>query len=204
MKKSGVLLLFVGVLLASVVSGIAIGGEQRHERKLQIAIDDGTGDGQLFIDMDGGATGIDLDDLQLGETRSLVDSQGRPILITRTGDGFELNVDGKQIELPNIDHPPGSSWAPDHDTDIDVDVTRELRIERVSGANGVTIISGKTIDEATRSGIRALLLSSGYDSEVIFVDGNNAAMQIYGTHNADQAEVRRHVKIISKEISATN
>ena len=129
-----------------------MGAEQVIERKLQIAIDDGTGDGQFFIDMDDGHTAIDLDDLQLGETRSLVDSNGRPILITRTQDGFELNVDGKQIELPNFDHPTSGSWIPaDHDMDIDVDVTRELRVERVGDADGITIISGKSIDETTKS-----------------------------------------------------
>ena len=55
------------VVLAEVV--------QKHE--LRIAIDDGSADGQLFVNLDDAASGIDLASLQVGESQSIVDESGR-------------------------------------------------------------------------------------------------------------------------------
>ena len=202
MKNTGGFFLVVGVLLALLFSGMTLSAEYIHERKLQIAIDDGTGDGQFFIDMDDGDA-LDLDDLQLGETRSVVDNNGRPILITRTENGIELNVDGKQIALPDVTQAVDANWVAGV-ADVEVDVAHAVRVERFGSERGVTIISGKEIDEATRSGIRSLLSSAGYSSDVNFVDGESMAIRIDGAQGAMQQDVHRHVKVISKEVSATN
>lgn len=202
MKNAGGFFLVVGVLLALLFSGMTLSAEYIHERKLQIAIDDGTGDGQFFIDMDDGDA-LDLDDLQLGETRSVVDNNGRPILITRTEDGIELNVDGKQIALPDVTRAVDANWVAGAG-DVEAGVAHEVRVERLGSEQGVTIISGKEIDEATRSGIRSLLSSGGYSSDVNFVDGESMAIRLDGAHGAMQQNVHRHVKVISKEVSATN
>ena len=128
---------------------------------------------------------------------------GRPILITRTEDGIELNVNGKQIALPDIAQPAHAAWAQEHG-EIDVDVTESLHIERLGTEQGITIISAQEIDEATKSGIRSLLSAAGHSSDVSFVDGAATAIRIDGTHGALQQDVQRHIKVISKEISATN
>lgn len=63
--------------------------------------------------------------------------------------------------------------------------------------NGVTIISGKSVDEATRERIREALQSAGQDGEVAFIDSNEPM-------TGDGAHERHEVRIIRKEVDVTN
>lgn len=191
-------------LLASLFPGLAHAG-QAHPQKLVIAIDDGTEDGQVFIDVDDAHDAIDIANLQIGESRSIVDRQGRSILLTRTQTGLDLNVDGKVIALPSYDD-PGADPTAAGDIDADVDVRRHIHIERTIEGDDVdhdtvTIISSAAIDDATQEQIRSILSSSSQAGDVIFIDG-------HGFHDAasaarDGGDARR-IRIISREISATN
>jgi hypothetical protein len=132
--------LLLGVAALGLAS-VAIAGEETHFR---INSDD---------------LGFDLQEMQQGESRSIVDESGRPILITRTADGFTFNVDGKTIELPN-----SSDVHAMHGTDI----------KMMHDMDDTMIISPKPIDAATQQAIRSLLESGGYDSDVNFIDRDSA------------------------------
>ncbi len=193
------------VLLASLFPALAVAG-QAHQQKLVIAIDDGTEDGQVFINVDDAQDAIDIDKLQVGESRSIVDEQGRSILLTKTETGLDLNVDGRVIALPSYDDGQADLEAAAVHPDSDVKIERRIRIERtIDGGDldddTVTIISNGVIDDATKEQIRSILSSSGQTGDVVFIDG-------HGLHDATSAVHDGHdahrVKIISKEISATN
>lgn len=203
------------VLLASLLLAVTAHADQVVEHKMMIAIDDGS-DNEVLINLDDGGSAVALRDMQLGETRSLVDAQGRTVLITRTEDGLELNVDGKIIDVPAFDAGPhgtmtatfiGNQDDDGEGVDIDIDVSQAVHVDTLVSdhdggiGDGVTIISDHTIDDATKDSIRSILSSSGHTGEVVFIDreihGGDAG-QAHAVHEA------RRIKIISREVSATN
>ncbi len=193
----------------AVLTGIAMftfaayAGEKGHAMTIDIASDDGEGETRLVLDSS--ELGFNLHEMQIGENQSVVDSDGRPVLITRTEDGFSFDVDGKTIDVPElISLHDENVWVGDIDVDIahgavhaeDVDV----RVMRHKGAHssmaspvfmggdGVVIIGGKKISEATQQVIRDALAADGHQN-VDFAGGRNE-------------EIHR-VKIIQKVVETT-
>lgn len=132
--------------------------------KMKIAIEvvgeDGNHGKNFMINSDD--LGFDLNEMQVGESRSIVDESGQTVLITRGEEGFSFNIDGETIELPKFEGGEHSEmhWVTAGD-DSDV-------------MSGTMIMSPKPIDDATRQAIRSLLESAGYGSEVEFIDHDNA------------------------------
>ncbi len=54
---------------------------------------------QIKIAADDEMIAIDADDMEVGETRQSFTESGKEVLITRTEGGFDLEVDGKEIDL---------------------------------------------------------------------------------------------------------
>lgn len=147
------------VLLVSLfVAAFALAGEERSQMKLVLA-DDQNGE-EIRIELDSDDPGFRLHDLQEGESRSVVDIQGRPVLITREADGFRFDVDGKSIRMPA--HPEGHQ--------IEHRVVMHGDGGPVHGPGDIMILSGAPIDDATQQAIRSLLESAGHDAEVRFID----------------------------------
>lgn len=144
--------------------------------KMVIALVDGDGDDQTRIELDSEELGFNLHDMQVGENRSIVDEDGRTILVTRDADGFSFDVDGKTIKMPAFHGGPHGSGMPhgavmiDGADDVDVHVVHGAHARKLRGPEGITILSGKPIDDATQQQIRAILESAGHDSEVHFID----------------------------------
>lgn len=187
-----------GILLVLMATPLAAASAEDYE--LRIAIDDGTPDGQLFIELDDATNGLDLDSLQVGESRSLIDKSGRAVLMTRTVDGFELNVNGRIIELPAL------GGEATHDVhiagagDAAVEIERHVRVvDKTAGPNdAVTVISRSPIDKATRDVIRDALAAAGHDARVEFID-TSALPEVTGASRHGE----RHIRIVSEEINAT-
>jgi hypothetical protein len=178
----------VGVTLA----GVAVAGEmERHE--VVVAVVDESGDGETRVSLNSEDLGFNLHDLQVGESRSVVDEAGTPVLVTRTEDGFTFDVNGKTIEMPAFDgeHHGAVFVGGEHEQDVDVHVMKHPGPWSGAGPGGTMIISGKAIDEATQQQIRMLLESTGHEGEVRFIDresGNG------GPHK---------IKIVEKRIEKT-
>ena len=148
------------------------GEEVKH--KMAIAIVDSDGGDEMLIELDG--ADIDLQNMQVGENRSIVDDTGRSILVTRQEKGFTFNIDGKTIEMPAfMNHEEGNVWISDDDhiTDIEVDVQMlhgSMAAKSMMDSETVMIISGKEIDASTQDVIRMALQTAGHES-VEFVGG---------------------------------
>jgi len=159
-------------MAAALFAATAYAGEEAHHKmEIKVVTDDGNGESIVVIDSD------DLDfrlhDLQIGENRSIVDKEGRSILITRAEDGFTLNIDGKTVELPEIDM-RGRHFAPGVDFDVRV-MDHGTAPYGLWEPDGVMIISGKEIDEATQQIIRTALESTGHES-VNFTGGHGGGL----------------------------
>lgn len=188
MKLKNIAFIVVTLGLAAA----ALAGED-VKTKMTIAVVDDDGDGEVRFELNSDDLGFDLHDMQEGENRSIVDESGRTILITREADGFSFNVDGKTIKMPlfNGRH-HGSVWIDGDDFgDFDVRVIRDAHFETAGVMDGVTIISGKPIDEATQQAIKSLLESSGHSDRVNFIDRDRVHG---GAHK---------IKVIEKRVKVT-
>ncbi len=165
------------------------GEKEHHKMEIQVIADDGDGETHLTLDSDD--LGFSLEDMQVGENRSITDKAGRPVLITRTDDGYSFNVDGKIIDMPAFGkhgkHGDAKVWISKGDmaphADVDLHVMHDgdapnVMIETMDG-EGVMIFSGKEIDDATQQIIRTALESAGHEN-VHFAGGDGDAP--HGVH----------------------
>ncbi len=182
---------FMGAVL-----GLAVGAFAADEAKMKMSITviDDSGDGEVRFELDSDELGFSLHDMQEGENRSIVDESGRTILITRTAVGFTFDVDGKTIEMPAFDgEHHGAVWIGDEDgDDVEFHVMRNADFMSAESMDGIMIMSGKPIDEATQQAIKSLLESSGHGSDVRFIDHE-------GPHGGPH-----RVKVIKQHIEVKN
>lgn len=173
--------------LASLAGAVYAGEMEHREVVIAVAADDA--DGEFKFKFNSDDTGFDLDDLQVGESRSITGESGETALITREEDGFSIDVNGKTIKMPHFEGDHGSRVWISGDTAEDVDV--HVFKSHEGPTDGTVIISGTTIDEATRALIQSTLESAGHGGEVTFIDRESR-------HGGE-----RHVKIIKKHIEKT-
>ena len=111
----------ISLVAASVLASAALAGEEM-QTKMKMVVVDGDADGEVRLELDSDELGFDLHDMQVGENQSIVDSQGRNVLVTREEDGFSFDIDGKKIRLPAFDGEHERVWVQKIGADEDVDV----------------------------------------------------------------------------------
>ncbi len=190
MKLRQTAIMAVAIMFATA----AFSGDKGHQKmEIKVVSDDGSGESVVVLDSK--ALGFDMHEMQVGENRSVVDKNGRPVLITRTESGFTLDVDGKTIDLPAIrGHHGDKIWAHGaHNGDMDIRVIRaHADAGGRAGMDGVLIVSDKEIDAATQDMIRAALEAAGHDG-VRFVDKKDG-----GPHQVHVIREIHEVKEISE------
>lgn len=87
MKTQYAILALVFASLLTAAASFAAGEPEAHHH-VKIKIDDGS----ELID-------VDAENLEVGEARESYTDSGKKVLITRTEKGYELEVDGKKIDL---------------------------------------------------------------------------------------------------------
>jgi len=170
----------MATLLATLLfAAIAYAGDKDHQTmEIMVVSDDGGGETHLTLDSDD--LDLNLHDMQVGENRSIVDKEGRSILVTRVEDGYSFDVDGKTIDMPLFGaHGEAMSWTVDgeHDGNVDVRVMHggmhpPMPHKGMMAEEGVMIISGKEIDAATQQIIRTALEAAGHEN-VHFAGGKD-------------------------------
>ena len=178
----------IATLLATALFATAAYSGEKEHHKMEIKVITDDGDGATHLTLDSDDLGFNLHDLEVGENRSIVDKEGRAILVTRNEKGFTFDVDGKTIEMPAFGgHDGAKVWvskggmAPHADIDVHVMHDGEapnVMIEKMN-AEGVMIFSGKEIDEATQQIIRIALESAGHEN-VHFAGGEDGGP--HGVH----------------------
>jgi hypothetical protein len=158
-------------LLATILFATAAysGEKEHHTMAIEVIADDGVGMTHLTLNNDElGFNLQDMQDMQVGENRSIIDKDGRSILVTRGEESFDINIDGETVEIPLFDgHHGGNIWASkvDFTEDINVQVMHDSMAPNVMfNDEAVMIFSGKTIDEATQQIIRTALESAGHEN----------------------------------------
>lgn len=203
MNKSPILL-FPAILLAVA----ALAGEEKSEQiKVVVKTDDGSG--PVTVELDSDSMGFALDDLQEGESRTIVDEGGRTVIIKRAGKDYEFTVDGKTIDLPAA-HEGHDGEGMQHvfmvradvdgeaagEQEVDVRVIRLHEGEASGGPDDILIFSGNPLSDPVREEIRAVIKKSGHGGDVNFIDRTDAGEDAAEWHAADG----KKVKVIKRKI----
>ena len=168
-------------LAAFLAFGPAVAQEVEKTMEFKIVVDGEDADGANVLSWS--TDGQDIEDLAVGESRTISMDGGKEIIVTRTDAGMEFNVNGESIIVPDMgEHGTHMAFV---DTDGQHNVGEDIEVDvRVMGAGthaipvheateGVTIISGVPLDDSVRESIRSVLISAGVDEEVRFVDGSD-------------------------------
>ena len=196
--------LFIGSLCALFAAAV-VQADHEQKTKIEVAISDDGSSEQRFV-FDSQDAGFDLQSMLVGESRSITDRNGTTADVRRTEDGFELDLNGKTIDLPVVQEYEG--LHDEHDIDVLVDVdevddvkvikgARKVKVIKSGTADGITIISGPEITAATRQRITEALEAAGLDGDVMYIDDESH-------DGVQQAGSKRKVRIIRKEVDVTN
>jgi hypothetical protein len=178
MNKKIVVLLATGLLGAAT----SFADEPRGESMMAIAIagDDGSANGPFVIELSGDDLGFDLADMQVGESRAIVDKAGQNILVTKTEKGVDFTVDGRTVSMPAFDGPPHFTQAGGFSTgDFDVEFVGGDVQFFDEASSGITVLTSTPIDANTQATIRSVLQSAGHTENVTFVD-TSVAPEMHG------------------------
>ena len=159
--------------------------EKKMELKVVVQGDENAGPTEMHWVSDD----AELDNLAVGESRTLTGESGEEVTVTRTADGMQFEVEGETINVPEMSgmgdhgkHMVFVSKEGAHDMeaeDIDVRVIGHgSGMMQAHHSEGVTIISAEPLDESTKDSIRSVLISAGNDDEVIFIDGSDENRQV--------------------------
>ncbi len=131
---------FVTLITALLVTGSFVFAhevEERHKMKLMFGAD---------------AEAIEIEDMEVGETRQFFTEEGKEVVITRGEQGYELTVDGKEINILSPGDHHGASFI-----DIDgIDVEEGEGLVKVS-------VKGMVMGEADGEGEANVFVFSGDD-----------------------------------------
>ena len=176
------------IKLAALAAALACGGAMAQdatetvEFKVVVA-GDGADD---TTDIHWVGQDLNLDSLQMGESREVAGDSGETITVTRTADGMQFDVGGETVVVPDMGtHGERVAFVDisgDHDIDIDMH-SGSAGATSVAGfgthavsaspVEGVTIISAEPLDSSVRESIRSVLISAGIDEQVRFIDHEN-------------------------------
>jgi hypothetical protein len=192
MTMNRILFLIVAAGLLSAGPAVAGDANAMWETRVVLVEDDGTGGEPIRIELSGEQLGFDLQYLQFGESRSVVDSAGRSILITRTEKGFDFEVDGRTISMPAFGHRAELVEIVDPaEGEFDVEVMNSGTAFTTAMPANITVITPELLDANTQATIRSVLQSAGHTQEVTFIDhSTTASMYGSGPHA---------IKVIKKE-----
>jgi len=186
----------IASLAVLLTFGVAIADEVEKKMEIQVVV---AGD---EINWSSSSSDLDLDSLAVGETKTIVNESGEAITVTRSDDGLSFDVNGETVMVPDVGmhgtHMAFVGHGGEHEeVDVEVfdmdDVNADIRVVR-SGAvaiqahhpEGVTIISGNSLDDSVKDSIRSVLISAGHDDDVTFIDSSG--------------EGGPHVRVIKKKI----
>lgn len=152
--------------------------EKKMEIKVVVA-----GDGDETSEMHWVSDDMDFDlqDLAVGESRTIESESGKNVTITRADEGFSFDIDGKTVMMPDMGahgtHMAFMGDGGEHE-EIDVQVMGDAHVMRAHHPEGVTIVSGKPLDDSVKDSIRSVLISAGNNEEVTFIDGSDGGKRV--------------------------
>lgn len=98
MKTKALIIIFFALML----SAAAMASEQQRHIQIRLDAQEGHDTELQSLRFDSDEAGFDLEELQLGESRAYVDADGNNLFVVRTEDGFDFDINGRKISLPDF------------------------------------------------------------------------------------------------------
>lgn len=191
---------FVVFLWGFLIATAALAGEQRRTQ-ITIAVDGDDG-AQKEFEWHSDSTDFAIDELAIGDSKTLTNEDGNVVTVMRTENGLEFEIEGEKVELVDIDvdvdvlhddHKKVIVHEEHEDGNIVIEKHQNVKVIKTDDSSGVTIVSTDEIDDETRKKIKEAL----GDVAVLFIDGSELS-------GDEQVHKKREVRIIKKEIDVTN
>lgn len=177
-----------------LIFGATTFAQEEHQMKFKVIVAEEGADQTTSVSWSGADADFDIQDMQVGESRSIIDDSGQSVLITRETDGYKIDVDGKTIMMPEMPgmgpHGAHMAFVDGGETDIDVQVIGHEGFMTSGGPEGVTIISAEALDDSTKASIEAVLQSAGRNDKVIFIDSSG------GSDGEHVKIIHKHVEVV--------
>ena len=174
--------------------------EKKIELKVMVAGDGAEGEHEFHWVGDG----LDLEDLAVGESRNITGESGKEVIVTRTEEGMQFEIEGETVVMPDMGaHGAHMAFIGDGEHgDIEVKVMQmdggdenvDVRIigegshrMQAHHPEGVMIVSGTALDDSVKESIKSVLISAGVNEEVTFIDGSQEGRQV--------RVIKKHVEI---------
>lgn len=130
-------------LTGLTLSIAAVAGEQHRRVEITVDVDNGAP-----IAFDSESAGFDPLELQLGESRSVIDEDGNAVFVVRTEDGFDIESNGRRVSVPD----PASLDGAYVDTmagvsEEEAEVMRQIVIERMHEEHEIDVLHDVDLDE---------------------------------------------------------
>ena len=90
------------IFFALMLSAATLASEQQRQIDVRVAAHEGHEGAIQSFRFDSDEAGFDLDELQLGESRAYVDAEGNNLFVVRTDEGFDFDLNGRKISLPDF------------------------------------------------------------------------------------------------------
>jgi len=167
-------------LIVLLAFGTTMAQEVEKKMEIKIKVADGN-DETSAVHWSSDDMDFDMQELEVGETRTIESESGKTVTITRAEEGFNFDVDGKSVMMPDMGvHGTHMAFVDDGAMReaIDVDVETDVRVMQAHHPDGVTIVSGKPLDQSVKDSIRSVLISAGNDEEVTFIDGSENGKRV--------------------------
>jgi hypothetical protein len=121
MKTKALIIIFFALML----SAAALASEKQRHMQIHIDAHDGHDSEMQSFRFSGDDAGFDLEELQLGESRAYVDADGNNLFVVRTENGFDFDLNGRKISLPDF-----TRIDDEYSDDMEIHELHEVRIVR--------------------------------------------------------------------------
>ncbi len=98
MKTKALIIIFFALML----SAAAMASEKQRHIQIRVDVQESHDTEIQSLRFDSDVAGFDLEALQLGESRAYVDENGNNLFVVRTEDGFDFDLNGRKISLPDF------------------------------------------------------------------------------------------------------
>ncbi len=171
----------LAALAILLVVGTAAAQEDGRKMQIKVMVAGEGNDEASELSWSSSDLDFDMQDLAIGETRTMENESGELVTITRAEDGISLEVDGKSIMMPDMGvhgtHMAFVDAGAIHEA-INIDLDTDVHVMKEHHPDGVTIVSGKPLDQSVKDSIRSVLISAGNNEEVTFIDGSQDGRRV--------------------------
>lgn len=162
-----------------LTAGTALAQEVEKKMAIKVMIADGSNDQASAVEFTDDSMDFAMQNLEIGETRTIESDSGDTISITRAEQGFRFDHDGESVMMPDIGaHGTMMTMVEAGAMHDAINVDSAVHLVRPLHPEGVTIVSGKPLDQSVKDSIRSVLISAGNNEEITFVDGSQDGQQI--------------------------